>query len=561
MALSSSTHELDEADELEEARAYTVTIPTTFTVDRDLRDRPCGRSDPKPGDISSPPRGYRDPRDSGINKPDHGSPARHHVENRMIGNNNDDDEDYEEVNIELEDRMSPATPQLTIGASRTVLGDYDPEDEAALHVEAPVALNRSLATLQDPLSPHKDPSIEAGDGSDADAKHCWGRLPRRWRTAIIMAFTFVVLLLLIMAILLPSNSGTTETKTRTFYIAADQVRWDYLPSSADLLYGQESPIPPTGQYYTEASETRIGSSYIKAQYRQYTDGTFESVVDESTESESKQRGILGPTIYCQVGDTISIVFKNNLEFTTSLHVHGLKYKKPSEGWYYGAEIRPEHIPDPPVQPGETREYKWKADENSGPESNDGLSIAWLYYPGQNVEADWNSGLIGMVVVTRVDGISSDGKPSQAAHNFPLLFATFDENLSPFLEQTAEENLGANWNPTLAADPDFIESNRMASINGFVFCNLPVLYMQSGSYVQWYLTTMSHGYPDEWYTAFYHGNPVVVDSHRIDAVGLTPGQVSVVEMRPANKGKWLLRAATANLFDRGVTALFEVEAAA
>ena len=51
--------------------------------------------------------------------------------------------------------------------------------------------------------------------------------------------------------------------------------------------------------------------YIKAIYREYTDGTF--TVLKSRSAKDEYLGLLGPLIRAQVGDTIQIVFKNQLK--------------------------------------------------------------------------------------------------------------------------------------------------------------------------------------------------------------------------------------------------------
>ena len=52
---------------------------------------------------------------------------------------------------------------------------------------------------------------------------------------------------------------------------------------------------------------RIGGTYTKASYEEYTDSTF-SVKKE----KPKHLGFLGPVIRAEVGDVIEVVFKNNV---------------------------------------------------------------------------------------------------------------------------------------------------------------------------------------------------------------------------------------------------------
>lgn len=40
---------------------------------------------------------------------------------------------------------------------------------------------------------------------------------------------------------------------------------------------------------------------------------------------------MADTAVVQVGDTIVVVFRNNVSFPTSIHPHGVKYDKDNEG--------------------------------------------------------------------------------------------------------------------------------------------------------------------------------------------------------------------------------------
>src|SRR5512132_3907465 len=68
-----------------------------------------------------------------------------------------------------------------------------------------------------------------------------------------------------------SPPGATGT-TRTYYIAADEVDWNYAPADHDHMTGK--PYDERARYYTEKGPDRIGPVYRKAVYREYTDGSF-----------------------------------------------------------------------------------------------------------------------------------------------------------------------------------------------------------------------------------------------------------------------------------------------
>ena len=89
--------------------------------------------------------------------------------------------------------------------------------------------------------------------------------------------------------------------TRRHYIAADEVEWNYAPSGFNnveevlLEEGRDSHV------FFETGPDRIGGTYIKALYREYTDESFSELVPRD-----EHLGLLGPIIWAEVGDTIEV---------------------------------------------------------------------------------------------------------------------------------------------------------------------------------------------------------------------------------------------------------------
>ncbi len=119
-------------------------------------------------------------------------------------------------------------------------------------------------------------------------------------------------------------------KERVYYVAADEVEWNYAPSGMDQMMGM--PFEGMAKAYTERAKHRIGTVYRKAIFREYTDGTFTKLKPRQPEWE--HLGILGPVLRAEVGDTIKVVFKNNGSRPYSMHPHGVYYLKASEGSSY-----------------------------------------------------------------------------------------------------------------------------------------------------------------------------------------------------------------------------------
>lgn len=149
-----------------------------------------------------------------------------------------------------------------------------------------------------------------------------------------------------------SNGKGAPPVTRTYYIAADEVDWDYAPSGTNLAEGR--PFDDEEKKFMEAGPTVIGRRVKKALYREYTDDTFKTLKPRPPEWE--HLGFLGPLIRAQVGDTIRVVFKNNVKFRATMHPHGVSYKKDSEGAIYNDGSSGADKADDGVPPGGTYTY-------------------------------------------------------------------------------------------------------------------------------------------------------------------------------------------------------------
>ena len=126
------------------------------------------------------------------------------------------------------------------------------------------------------------------------------------------------------------NGFHSDGVTRTYYIAADQVVWDYAPKGRNEITGK--PFDDVADTYVKSGQGRIGSKYLKCVYHGYTDPSFQQLQPRPTEQQ--YLGLLGPVIRAEVGDTIKVVFRNNCPFPTSVHPHGVLYEKNSEGAPY-----------------------------------------------------------------------------------------------------------------------------------------------------------------------------------------------------------------------------------
>src|SRR5215467_4835832 len=355
-----------------------------------------------------------------------------------------------------------------------------------------------------------------------------------------------VLLLLALA----SQAGAVE---RVYYIAAEQVVWDYAPSYP------ENPI--TGKPFTRSEEVfvaqrdeYVGRKYYKAVYREYTDATF-----KTPKPREESLGILGPVIRAEVGDTITVEFKNNTAIPVGIHPHGVFYEKSSEGAHYatgdGAHAHDELDTGAHVKPNGGRyTYHWKVPERAGPGPSDPDSIAWLYHSHDHESQTINAGLVGAIIVTRAGKANADGRPRDIDREFVLLFMIFDETLSPYLYRNVVE-FSISEGPVRRRNEEFRESNRKHAINGLLYGNLRGLEMKRGERVRWYVIGL--GNENDLHTVHWHGNTALARGSRVDTVDVLPATTQVVDMQPDDAGTWLLHCHVADHMSGGMMTRYSV----
>jgi len=322
----------------------------------------------------------------------------------------------------------------------------------------------------------------------------------------------------------------SDGTTRTYYISADQVDWNYAPAGMNEITGK--PFDDVADTYVKTGPGRIGSTYEKCLYRGYTDGTFAHI--EARAPEDRYLGLLGPVIRAEVGDTIRVVFRNTCPFPASVHPHGVFYAKSSEGAPYNDGTHGAKKADDAVPTGGTHTYVWEVPPRAGPGPDDGSSVMWMYHSHTDEVSDTYAGLMGPMEITRRGMARQDGSPKDVDREIFALFSVMNENQSPFLDA----NIKRFAEPP-APDPDdedFQESNLMHSINGYVFGNQPMITMHRGEHVRWYV--MSMGTEVDLHTPHWHGNTVTVNGMRMDVVSLLPATMVVADMVPDDAGIWL-----------------------
>jgi FtsP/CotA-like multicopper oxidase with cupredoxin domain len=350
----------------------------------------------------------------------------------------------------------------------------------------------------------------------------------------------------------PAAASTYVPQTRVYYVAADEVIWDYAPSGKDEITG--APFDDTANTYVQQGPQQIGSKYIKSLYREYTDATFKHL--KPRPPQWQHLGMLGPVIRGVVGDTIKVVYRNNLDRPTSIHVHGVKYAKNSEGAPYADGTTGADKSDDAVPPNATYTYSYTVPERAGPGPMDGSSVMWMYHSHTNEVGDDYAGLVGPMIITAASMARPDGTPKDVDRELVMQFKVSSENQSPYLQRNIDKFTGnpASVNPD---DAGFQESNQMHSINGYVFGNQPLssVTMKVGEHVRWYL--MGMGTEVDLHTPHWHANTVTANGMRTDVVSLLPATMITADMVPDDPGIWLFHCHVNDHITAGMITRYQV----
>ncbi|KAF7251115.1 Coagulation factor V [Varanus komodoensis] len=333
---------------------------------------------------------------------------------------------------------------------------------------------------------------------------------------------------------------------RRYFIAAEEVLWDYVPSTKSTK--------------KSASARTV---YKKAIFRSYVDGTFKTPVSRGEYEE--HLGILGPVIRAEEADVIQasarfhqlfpalesapVYFKNLASRPYSLHAHGLYYEKSSEGRSYD-DMSPELFKkDDAIMPNETYTYVWYASKRSGPVQDKRACRSWAYYSAVNAERDINSGLIGPILICQ-KGMLDEYNMLKNVRAFVLLFMTFNEEKSWYFDEHIKRTHAKKSSIVL-------QQHKFPAINGIQY-QLQGLLMYTDEVVQWHLLNM--GGPQDIHVINFHGQTFTeqgMEDHQLGVYPLLSGSFTTVEMTPSKAGVWLLETEVSEYEEAGMQASFTV----
>lgn len=345
----------------------------------------------------------------------------------------------------------------------------------------------------------------------------------------------LTLLVLASPSLATAQGSAPRARTRTWFIAADEVTWDYVPGGRDEIAGK--PYVDTA-FFAAAKPRAVSTKYKKVLYREYPDSGFHE--PKVRPPEWAHLGFLGPVIHAVVGDTIRVVFRNNGHRAFSMHPHGVFYEKSSEGVPYNDGTSARDKMDDSVPPGSTYTYVWAVPARAGPGPMDGSSVMWMYHSHVSEVRDIDAGLMGVIIVTSRKMAREDGTPKDVDREIVANFAQVEENDS----WLADQNMPHDSLKVLVPIPNPSEVQSIYpwfskfSINGYVHGSMPLaaLTMRKGQHVRWYVMSSTNDF--DFHSPHWHGNTVTIAGMRTDVTFLGPMAMVVADMIPDDVGTWL-----------------------
>ncbi|GAB1285630.1 Coagulation factor V [Apodemus speciosus] len=244
-------------------------------------------------------------------------------------------------------------------------------------------------------------------------------------------------------------------------------------------------------------------------------------------------GLLGPTLYAEVGDVIKVHFKNKADKPLSIHPQGIKYSKFSEGASYLDHTSPAERMDDAVAPGEEFTYEWVISEDSGPTPDDPPCLTHIYYSYENLTQDFNSGLIGPLLICKKGTLTEDGTQKMFDRQHVLLFAVFDESKS--------------WSQS---------PSLMYTVNGFVNRTMPDVTLCAHDHVSWHLIGMSSG--PELFSIHFNGQVLEQNQHKVSTVTLVSGTSMTANMTMSPEGKWIVSSLIPKHYQAGMQAYIDIK---
>ncbi|XP_028250097.1 coagulation factor V [Parambassis ranga] len=300
-------------------------------------------------------------------------------------------------------------------------------------------------------------------------------------------------------------------KERHYYIAAVEIEWNFS--------GNES--------------NRFGPTYKKVVFREYEKDFRQAKTHPSW------LGLLGPTLRAEEGETIVVTFRNMASGSYSIHPHGVAYGKQSEGANYFDNTSQKEKEDDVVQPNGEHVYYWEVTSDVSPQPSDPTCLTYTYISHQNVVEDYNSGLIGTLLICKPGSLDESGRQIGVHQEYVFLFGVFDENKS-------------KYSPNVHAPDNHVKY----TINGYTKGSLPDVSLCAYTSISLHLVGMSS--EPELFSVHMNGQVLEQAGHKVSSVGLISGSSTTVRMVALHTGRWMLSSHIMKHLEAGMHAFVDVK---
>uniref|UniRef100_A0A8C5N8D4 ferroxidase n=1 Tax=Gouania willdenowi TaxID=441366 RepID=A0A8C5N8D4_GOUWI len=249
--------------------------------------------------------------------------------------------------------------------------------------------------------------------------------------------------------------------------------------------------------------------------------------------------LLGPTLRAEEGETLVVTFRNLAHGAYSLHPHGVAYGKQSEGANYFDNTSQKEKEDDVVLPNTEHVYHWEATADVSPQPNDPACLTHTYISHVNVVEDYNSGLVGALLICKAGSLDESGKQVQVHHELVFLFGVFDDKASKYKPSSDDSDNHVKY-----------------TINGYSRGTLPDVSVCAHASVSLHLLGMSS--QPEVFSVHMNGQVLTQAGHRVSSVGLISGSTATASMVAIHTGRWLLSSHTIKHMEVGMHAFVDVK---
>ncbi|XP_040003907.1 coagulation factor V isoform X2 [Xiphias gladius] len=301
------------------------------------------------------------------------------------------------------------------------------------------------------------------------------------------------------------------SRERHYYIAAVEIDWNYSGNDTH----------------------RSGPTYKKVVFREYEEDFRQA------KTHPPWLGLLGPTIRAEEGETIVVTFRNMATGLHSIHPHGVAYGKQSEGARYFDNTSWKEKEDDVLMPNCEHVYYWDVTSDVSPQPHDPNCLTYTYISHQNVVKDYNSGLIGTLLICKPGSLDESGKQIGFHQEYVFLFGVFDEKESWY-------------KPSGHGSDDHVKY----TINGYTKGSLPDVSVCAHASVSLHLVGMSS--EPEVFSVHMNGQVLQQNGHRVSSVGLISGSTATASMVALHTGRWLLSSHIIKHIEAGMHGFVDVK---